>query len=201
DPLVAGGGLPDQQGDATSRAQRRNDVGKSGRPVTEEHRSKTADREVEGRGVEGVYLRVGPEELDVREAFGACPPSSFGQHRLGEVYSERRPVPREPCRVTSRLTGAATDVEHTIGRGDRVRFEKASPNRAKVGVVLVGKLGPLIALRAVPGVCHIDVGNRLTHTTLSWPLGECRCWRSTSRETDADSRQVFICAARRLLLP
>src|SRR5205814_7312797 len=119
------------------------DVGKSGRPVTEEHRAKTADGEVEGRGVEGMDLRVGPEELDVREAFLACPPSSFGQHRLREVYPERRAVPREPCCVSSRLTRAATDVEHTIGRGDRVRLEKAVPNRANVGVVLVGELGPL----------------------------------------------------------
>src|SRR5205085_41020 len=94
------------------------------------------------------------------------PPPSFGQHRLGEVYPERRPVPREPCRVTSRLTGAAADVEHTIGRRDRVRLEKASPDRAKAGVVLVGELGPLVALLAIPGVRHIDVGNRLTHTTL-----------------------------------
>src|SRR5205807_8042662 len=129
--------------------------------------------EVEGIGDEGVYLRAGPDGLDVREAFGACPPSRFGQHRRGEVYPERRPVPREPCRVTSRLTGAATDVEHTIDRRDRVRVEKASPNRAKVGVELVGEPGPLVALLAVPRVRHVDVGDRLTHTSLSWPRAEC----------------------------
>ena len=124
----------------------------------------------------------------------------------GTAQSTSSPSALPQSRRWSRLSrcpaacAPSRDGPISPGRRDRVRLEEPSPDRSKLRVELVGELRPLLALLAVPGVRHVDVGDRLTHTTLARPRTECRSARSDLAMALPDSHEVLICAARRYVI-
>ena len=108
-------------------------------------------------GRELVHLGVALHELDVGETLLDGPLARLLEHLRTEVDAERVPVDRGTRRLTGRLAGPATDVEHVLGAPDR-RGRHHPIGMGADGIVvslLVG--GPVVALFAVPGCCHLDI--------------------------------------------
>ncbi len=156
-PLVVGQVPPHQRRQPCSGPQRPADVGESGDGIVEEHDPEAAHGEVEDLRFEGMHLGVGLAEADVGQALVQGSTPSQLEHLRREVDPQGRGG--GAADVARRASGAAADVEDVHRAADRHGVEEAPPVPAGDPLVAVGVATPVLALGAVPGGGHLDVGD------------------------------------------
>ena len=120
-----------------------------------------------------MHLGVGLQERDVGEPLGDRPLTCALEHVRAEIDAERVTVDGRTRRLTCRLAGPATDVEHVLGAPDgRGRHQPVGMGTDGVVVVLLVDR-PVVALVAVPRGGHVDVRD-LGHSITSRGTVPCR---------------------------
>ncbi len=136
-PFIGLARLPDEQHQSGAGSQGGGDVRERGDRISEEHRSKPADRHVESTGCEPMRLGIVQLVMDVAEPLGRRRLTAALDHALRDVDPHNAPRRCRPRCLASGQPSAAANIEHLVTRTDPAGETKVLVVGPQFGVVEV----------------------------------------------------------------